>query len=154
MRAAVKIGAVKQYSGLHRSCVRTLNRRQRRSSGRELSLALATAGASAKTQIADGNFSPKSTVKSVHALKAVIYELNTTITALQSWISSRVCLRCKCSSTLVLALRKNAIINGRLGPVYRTSFSTGGYRRLTPRFLPVKYFRRNSETRCSHSLCN
>jgi hypothetical protein len=39
---------------------------------------------------------------------------------------------------------KTAIINGdwTTGPVYRASFSTGGYRRLTPRFLPVSLIRR------------
>jgi hypothetical protein len=57
------------------------------------------AGASAKTRISDGNISPKSTVKSVHGLTAVIYDLNTTITAFKWWIPSRVCLRFKCSST-------------------------------------------------------
>ena len=37
----------------------------------------------------------------------------------------------------VLALRENGDYQRATGPVYRASFSTGGYRRLTPRFLPV-----------------
>jgi hypothetical protein len=37
----------------------------------------------------------------------------------------------------VLAARENRDRQRASGPVYRASFSTGGYRRLTPRFLPV-----------------
>jgi hypothetical protein len=37
----------------------------------------------------------------------------------------------------VLASRKNGDYQRATGAVYRASFSTGGYRRLTPRFLPV-----------------
>jgi hypothetical protein len=37
----------------------------------------------------------------------------------------------------VLASRENRDHQRATGPVYRASFSTGGYRRLTPRFLPV-----------------
>src|SRR5208283_877717 len=52
-----------------------------------------------KRGLLTANISPKSTVKSVHELSAVIYDLSTTITAFKSWIPSRVCLRFKCSST-------------------------------------------------------
>jgi (R,R)-butanediol dehydrogenase / meso-butanediol dehydrogenase / diacetyl reductase len=44
------------------------------------------------------NIAPKLRQK----LSAVIYDLNTTITAFKSWIPSRVCLRFKCSSTTVV----------------------------------------------------
>jgi len=37
----------------------------------------------------------------------------------------------------VLASRKNGDYQRATGPIYRASFNTGGYRRLTPRFLPV-----------------
>src|SRR6516162_3821523 len=36
-----------------------------------------------------------------------------------------------------LASRENRDYQRATAPVYRASFSTGGYRRLTPRFLPV-----------------
>jgi hypothetical protein len=36
-----------------------------------------------------------------------------------------------------IASRENRNYQRATGPVYRASFSTGGYRRLTPRFLPV-----------------
>jgi hypothetical protein len=41
------------------------------------------------------------------------------------------------SRSAVLASRKNGDYQRATGPIYRASFNTGGYRRLTPRFLPV-----------------
>jgi hypothetical protein len=41
-----------------------------------------------------------------------------------------------------IASRENRDYQRATGPVYRASFSTGGYRRLTPRFLPVLLNRR------------
>jgi hypothetical protein len=41
------------------------------------------------------------------------------------------------SRSAVLASRENRDYQRATGPVYRASFSTGRYRRLTPRFLPV-----------------
>jgi hypothetical protein len=41
----------------------------------------------------------------------------------------------------VLASRENRDHQRATGPVYRASFSTRGYRRLTPRFLPVSLIR-------------
>jgi hypothetical protein len=40
----------------------------------------------------------------------------------------------------VLALRENGDHQRATGPVYRASFITGGYRRLTPSFLPVSIY--------------
>jgi hypothetical protein len=41
------------------------------------------------------------------------------------------------SRSAVLASRKNGDYQRATGPIYRASFSTGGYRRLTTRFLRV-----------------
>jgi|ERR1700693_2520784 len=41
------------------------------------------------------------------------------------------------SRSAVLASRKNGDYRRATGPIHRTSFSTGRYGRLTPRFFPI-----------------
>ena len=44
------------------------------------------------------------------------------------------------SRSPAIASRENPDYQRTTGPIYRASFSTGGYRRLTPRFLPVSIY--------------
>ena len=58
------------------------------------------------------------------------------------------------SRSPAIASRENRDYQRATGPVYRASFSTGGYRRLTPRFLPVSFLEQrhyHSADRSYHS---
>src|SRR5580704_2592746 len=49
-----------------------------------------------------------------------------------------------------IASRENSDYQRATGPLYRASFSTGGYRRLAPRFLPVSNKGHRDKSRYSH----
>src|SRR5271170_8137919 len=69
--------------------------------------------------------------------------VETTVNQLINW---RMCKKqqkgMEPSPSPAIASRENRDYQRATGPVYRASFSTGGYRCLTPRFLPVSLNRR------------